>query len=226
MEYHKINALYKRWRKDLHTPEMLPKGTNYNDFKTDEFALPEFEYLFNNKWVWSEKLDGTNIRVYLSIIDGIASYTVKGRTEKANIPKPLLEWIDTWFNNNYNNILETFSETELVLYGEGVGEKIQKGALFGKQHFKLFDVLINEFYLEKPDVAEIAKKINLDVPTFWIGTVQEAINKVKTLPKSGFGDFVIEGYVGQPLVRLNNAKGDRIVTKIKVRDFVKGNKNG
>ena len=54
--------------------------------------------------------------------------------------------------------------------------------------------------------------------------IQEAIDKVRTLPKSAFGDFVIEGYVGQPLVRLQDAKGDRIVTKIKVVDFVKKEK--
>jgi hypothetical protein len=221
-EYHKINGLYKRWRKDSHTPDMLPEGTQYNDFKIGEFALPEFEYLFNNQWVWSEKLDGTNIRIYLNTIGGNFNYSIKGRTDAANIPKQLAKWIDDWFHANYGNIANTFPDTELVLYGEGVGAKIQNGGLFGEQHFKLFDILIGQFYLEKPAVADIASKLNLDTPTTWIGNIQEAIDKVKTLPKSTFGDFTIEGYVGQPLVRLNNAKGERIVTKIKVRDFVRG----
>ena len=48
----------------------------------------------------------------------------------------------------------------------------------------------------------------------------KGVDPIETLPKSSFGDFVIEGYVGQPLVRLQNAHGDRIVTKIKVVDFV------
>jgi hypothetical protein len=219
MEYHKINGLYKRWRKDLHTEYMLPDGTKYNDFKIGEFAQPEFEYLFNNQWIWSEKLDGTNIRIYLNKIGGVTTYEIKGRTDKANIPNPLAKWIDNWFHDNYENIVSTFPDTELILYGEGVGNKIQGGELFGEQHFKLFDVLIGDFYLEKPAVADIASKLNLDTPTTWVGTIQEAINKVQTLPKSTFGDFTIEGYVGQPLVRLNNAKGERIVTKIKVCDF-------
>jgi hypothetical protein len=220
-EYHKINGLYKRWRKDLHTPDMLPDGAKYGDFKIGEFALPEFEYLFSNQWVWSEKLDGTNIRIYIDTTSGGVSYTIAGRTDRANIPKPLQEWIVSWIDTNIDNILDTFPETELVLYGEGVGEKIRKGGLFGEQHFKLFDILIGNFYLEKSAVAEIGEKLNLDTPPTWIGTIQEAIDKVKTLPKSTFGDFIIEGYVGQPLIRLNNAKGDRIVAKIKVCDFVR-----
>ena len=33
MEYPKINALYKRWRKDLDQIETLPKDKKYGDFK-------------------------------------------------------------------------------------------------------------------------------------------------------------------------------------------------
>lgn len=227
MEYPKINALYKRWRKDLDQIETLPKDKKYGDFKDGEFAQQEFEYLFKNQWIWSEKLDGTNIRIYAnwSEEDGIHIFEVKGKNEDSSIPKNLLNWINNWIDKNAQIITDLFAGESIVLYGEGVGTKIQKvGHNFGEQHFKLFDVYINGFWLQKDNVEDIADKLSLDTPTTWIGTIQDAIDKVKTLPKSSFGNFTIEGYVGQPLIRLNDAKQKRIATKIKVCDFIKGHK--
>ena len=228
MEYHKINGLYKRWRKDLDPIETLPLNKKYGDFKDGEFACKEFEYLFNNQWIWSEKLDGTNIRIYANWSEqyGTHTFEVKGKNENSSIPKDLLEWIKNWIYENSQIVSDLFAAEDIILYGEGVGTKIQKvGHNFGNQHFKLFDVYINGFWLQKDDVLDIANKLSLDTPITWIGTIQDAIDKVKTLPMSSFGNFTIEGYVGQPIVRLNDAKQKRITTKIKVCDFVKGKTN-
>ena len=228
MEYHKINALYNRWRKDLDPIETLPLNKKYGDFKDGEFAQSEFEYLFNNQWIWSEKLDGTNIRIYANWSEqyGIHTFEVKGKDENSSIPKYVLEWINNWIYENAQIVSDLFAAEDIILYGEGVGTKIQKvGHNFGSQHFKLFDVYINGFWLQKDDVLDIANKLSLDTPITWIGTIQDAIDKVKTLPVSSFGNFTIEGYVGQPIVRLNDAKQKRITTKIKVCDFVKGKTN-
>ena len=228
MKYHKINALYNRWRKDLDPIETLPLNKKYGDFKDGEFAQSEFEYLFNNQWIWSEKLDGTNIRIYANWSEqyGIHTFEVKGKDENSSTPKDLLEWIKNWIYENSQIVSDLFAAEDIILYGEGVGTKIQKvGHNFGSQHFKLFDVYINGFWLQKDDVLDIANKLSLDTPITWIGTIQDAIDKVKTLPVSSFGNFTIEGYVGQPIVRLNDAKQKRITTKIKVCDFVKGKIN-
>ena len=51
-EYHKITTVFDR------DPE--------NKFKTlidGQFSKPEFEYLANNEWDFTEKVDGTNIRI-------------------------------------------------------------------------------------------------------------------------------------------------------------------
>jgi hypothetical protein len=227
MEYHKINGLYKRWRKDLHNKSELPDGVNFGDFIIGDFAQQEFEYLFNNQWIWSEKLDGTNIRIYANWSEqyGIHTFEVKGKQNNSSIPKDLLEWIKDWIDKNAQIISNLFVAEDIILYGEGVGTKIQKvGHNFGSQHFKLFDVYINGFWLQKDNVLDIARKLSLDTPITWTGTIQDAIDKVKTLPVSSFGNFTIEGYVGQPIVRLNDAQQKRITTKIKVCDFVKGKK--
>ena len=214
MTYHKINAPFKRWQKNLHTEDMLPEGTGYGDFKVNEFSAPEFEYLFDNQWEWSEKLDGTNIRIYIND-EGMS---VAGRTENADIPAKLYDWIHEWYKDKKDALHMQFPQG-VIFYGEGVGSKIQKGGLFGEPHFKLFDVYISEFWLEKNAVAGIGHQFGLDTPSTWTGTMQEAIDKVRTKPKSTFGDFIIEGYVGVPTCRIYNGRKNRIITKIKVRDF-------
>jgi hypothetical protein len=229
MEYHKINALYNRWRKEFDPLETLPVGKKFGDFKDGEFACEEFEYLFHNQWVWSEKLDGTNIRIYADWSENLEKhiYTVKGKDVNSVIPKDLMDWVWKWIETNQKSIHKTLPNKDVVLYGEGIGKGIQKvGHHYGQQHFKLFDVYINGFWLKKEAVKDIASKINLDTVTTWTGTIQDAIDKVKTLPKSTFGDFTLEGYVGEPLVRLLDAHHKRIITKIKVCDFMPKQKKG
>lgn len=214
MEYPKINGLYKRWRKDLH--KELPKGVKYGDFKIGQFSDKETEYLLGNQWVFTEKLDGTNIRIYLDK----DSMRICGRTDKAEVPKPLTAWINGWYATNMGYIKETLGDRAVILYGEGIGAKIQKGGEnFGEQHFKLFDISIGGYWLKREDVDSIAEAIHLDSVPSWTGTIQEAIDKVKEKPKSHFGDFILEGYVGVPKLGLISRKGERIITKIKVVDF-------
>lgn len=208
MEYHKINGLYKRHR----------EGENKGKFIFGDFSLPEFEYLFHNQWIWTEKLDGTNIRIYLNPNEN--TYNIKGRTDKAVIPIPLMEWLVNFCKNT--NFSEVFKETpEVVLYGEGVGKKIQKvGHNYGEPHFKLFDIKIGNFWLEKEAVEDIASQLGLDYAlTIKVCSIPEAIKFVTDGFKSSFGDFEAEGLVGQPLNRLKSANGDRIVTKLKTCDF-------
>ncbi len=214
MIYHKINAPYKRWQQNLHTKEMLPKDVKYGDFKIEEFSAFEFEYLFENQWEWSEKLDGTNIRIYINN----GEIKVAGKSDNAEIQPNLYRWIHNWYQPRKKELHIQFPKG-VIFYGEGVGIKIQKGKLFGEQHFKLFDIYIEGYWLSKDIVKTLGNQFNLDTPQTWIGTMQEAINKVKVKPKSTFGDFIIEGYVGTPICRLFNEKKERIITKIKVKDF-------
>jgi hypothetical protein len=51
-EYHKIQTIFKR--------DMTNKAKSLFEGR---WTMPEFEYLANNTWVFTEKVDGTNIRV-------------------------------------------------------------------------------------------------------------------------------------------------------------------
>lgn len=207
-EYHKIETIYER---DTNGTKKLIEG-KYRD-KTVEF-------LANNKWEFTEKIDGTNIRIFW---DG-HRITFGGRTEKSDIPNHLLDKLSEMFLNNETEQLfeQSFGEREVILFGEGYGVKIQKGEAYRSDvGFILFDVMIGNNYQSRENVEGIAKCFNLEVvPIIMRGTIQEAVNYVKTKPNSTIGVAKMEGLVGRPCVEIKDRCGNRLVVKIKVCDFL------
>ena len=178
-----------------------------------------FQALQDISWVCTEKIDGTNIRV---IWDG-ETITFKGRTDRANIPQHLVEKLRILFTPE--KMLEVFGEKEVCLYGEGYGQKIQNGHNYIKKgvNFILFDIKIGKWWLEYEDLVDIAYDLGIDiVPVVHIGSLEEAIEMVKEGFKSKIAeneDYDAEGLVCKPIVTLFDRAGNRIITKIKTRDF-------
>jgi hypothetical protein len=115
-----------------------------------------------------------------------------------------------------------FGEKEVVLFGEGYGTKIQKvGGLYRQDvSFILFDVMINGVYLARSNVENIATSLGIDVvPIELEGTIQEAVEFVKSCPNSTIGQAPMEGVVGRPKVEVTDRLGNRLIVKIKVCDF-------
>jgi hypothetical protein len=110
---------------------------------------------------------------------------------------------------------------QICLYGEGYGAKIQKGGLYRPdQSFVLFDVWINGWWLKRKDVHDIAAKLNIDrVPIIGTGTLQAMEHMVRQGFNSQWGPFPAEGIVARPAVELRTRRGDRVITKLKTRDF-------
>ena len=72
--YEKIETLYAR---DIEGTKKLIEG---------QFRSETVDFLKDCQWEWTEKVDGTNIRIYW---DG-HNVTFGGRTERAQIPAPLV----------------------------------------------------------------------------------------------------------------------------------------
>ena len=83
-EYEKIETIYAR---DTEGSKRLIFG---------EFRDKTVEFLRHINWVWTEKVDGTNIRVHW---DG-HHVCWKGRTDKADIPNHLEEKLFELFGSN------------------------------------------------------------------------------------------------------------------------------
>jgi hypothetical protein len=206
-EYHKIQTVLKR------DPE-----NNNKTLIEGRFSLPEFEYLKDNAWIFTEKVDGTNIRV---IYDG-HQIIFGGKTDRAQIPAALVNRLNEKFIPLTGVFGEIFDSAEVCLYGEGYGAKIQKGGgnYRQDQDFVLFDVMVGEWWLQRPDVEDVAVKLGLDVvPVIGRGTLAEMIDLARTGFKSTWGNFKAEGIVARPEIELKMRNGNRLITKIKHKDF-------
>lgn len=205
--YHKIQSLFKR---DMDRPRKpLIEGA---------WTLPEFEYLADAAWVFTEKVDGTNIRVIFE--EG--RITFGGRTDAADIPKPLLDALERRFLPLAARLAAVFPGGQAVLYGEGYGARIQKvGALYRPDvDFVLFDVRVGPWWLRREDVADVAQRLGIDlVPVIGEGSLHDAIALAKAGLRSTWGDFTAEGIVARPKVELCTREGRRLITKVKCRDF-------
>lgn len=206
-EYQKIQSIYKR---DEHT----------HKFIEGEYSLPEFEYLKDNEWLFTEKIDGTNIRVaWLPDEKGEFKLRFGGRTDNAQTPTFLLSKLQDLFDEF--DWVGHFPDG-IVLYGEGYGAKIQRGGNYIPDgvDFALFDVLIGEWWLRQDDVEGIAQTLGIKtVPRLGRGTLDSAVSQIKNGLTSSFGGFLAEGMVIRPIVELKSRNGHRIITKLKHKDF-------
>ncbi len=196
----------------------------FNEKHEIEGESPLFKALKDIVWTGTEKIDGTNVRIYW---DG---HEIKyaGRTDKADMPKELKATLDNIFMNQEMEYLfeQIFENKEAYIFGEGYGPKIQNGGGYSKAtKFIVFDITIDGFELNRENVNDVAKKLGLDyVPTLYVGNLNGAIEYVKENHKSEIAeseDKKIEGLVLTPCIDIYDRRGHRIKCKCKYRDVKK-----
>jgi hypothetical protein len=210
IEYHKIQSVFLR-----------DPANRHKTFLLGQYSLPVFEYLAGNQWVWTEKIDGTNVRVRWDGTD----VEFGGRTNDAQMPVFLMQRLQQIFTPVA--LARVFPDikdgVQVILFGEGYGAKIQKaGGLYKPDgcDFILFDVMVNGLYLERHNVDDIAVQLQIEsVPELGRGTLLEAIERVKEGFPSMIGKAQAEGMVLRPVVELTDRLGHRVITKVKHRDF-------
>ncbi|MBA3495404.1 MAG: hypothetical protein H0T87_15160 [Gammaproteobacteria bacterium] len=212
-EYHKIETLYERDDRTHRLKQPL--------------VLKNRVYGLVNPWVFSEKIDGTNIRA----IWQFGKVVFSGRTDNAQIHADLFRWL-------YEHITPALlraafpSQPEahaVVLYGEGYGAGIQKGGgdYSPEKRLILFDVAVrdqcaHDWWLSDENVRDVGAKLRLDlVPLIGEMTLAEATEMVREgFPsKIGTAGRPAEGLVGRPAEALFDKKGHRLIVKLKTKDF-------
>ena len=213
-EYHKITTVWKR-----------DPANHYKTLIGGAWATPEFDYLQDDVWAWTEKVDGTNLRIMWDGDD--ARVRFGGRAERSQIMTELIDRMQDLFPAPL--LAETFgTEGEMMLCGEGYGARVQKGGgnyLPNSVDFILFDVWAGA-WLERKNVEDIAKKLDIRiVPIVGRGTLTEAIefahlgefSRIASNPS-----HEMEGLVMRPETELLTRRGDRVITKIKFKDWARG----
>lgn len=210
IEYHKIEP-----------PFIREDGTK--KLIEGKFKNETLEFLKDLKWQFTEKIDGTNISI---VWDG-HRVEFHGRTERAQIPAHLVNKLNDLFGGQVNEEMfeQIFGDTPMILYGEGYGYKIQNGGAYRDDvSFILFDVYqpTTDVWLKREAVESIANQLGIEVvPIILEGTIDDAVQFVKTEPQSTIGKAKMEGVVGRPYIELKDRMGKRVITKIKVFDFVR-----
>lgn len=207
-KYHKIETLFER---DEKTKKLI----------IGKFRNPTVEFLKDNIWTFTEKVDGTNIRIFW---DG-HKVEFGGRTDNSLIPAHLINRLNELFGGETNAQMfeQKFGETPVELFGEGYGVKIQNGGAYRDNvDFILFDVMINDNYQPRESVEEIANYFGIDiVPIVLEGTLQDGIdyvlnNRKSIIAKNG---AELEGLVGRTKIETRSRTGARNIVKIKYCDF-------
>ena len=209
--YHKIDSIFER---DMAGTKKLINGKYRDDL---------VEYLKDNTWIFKEKVDGTNVRIYW---DG-HKVSFGGRTENSQMPVSLVEILTKSFGGSENEQLfeQKFGEKEVTLYGEGYGPKIQAGGGNYREDVGiiLFDVQVGNTWLDYEDVESLATIFNVPcVPIVCEGPLQKGLDVVRTIPMSHIAKIVrpMEGLVAIPKQRILNHMGRRVIVKIIVNDFL------
>jgi len=210
--YHKIDAPFMRDTK--------------GKIQIGQWCRPEFEFLANNEWEFTEKVDGTNIRIHVEWDEKlcILVYSYGGRTDNAQIPPALTDALNrvvTKVNDKLTKVMLERNISSLVIFGEGYGPKINGGGKYIEEpSFVVFDIRVGDVWLTRESVNDLCDKAGLDmVPVVGVGSLYDGFELVKNGLQSDWGDFEAEGIVAVPTVPLFNRMGNRIITKIKSKDF-------
>lgn len=220
--YPKIETLFDR---DKETFKVTPGA-----FRRPEFAIID-------PWVITEKIDGTNIRLHFSTYELDRRIfnppEIGGRTDRALFPPRLKEALEKTvaaIEPNVQAIMQEHWLESLTIYGEGYGAGIQKGGGNYRPDpgFIAFDMLANgKSWLSIDQARHNADQLGLDfVPVLgqWpAATVIRALEGKSFYSALSVGNpagwFNAEGIVARPAVELKNNRGERVMWKLKVKDF-------
>jgi hypothetical protein len=212
-EYPKVQTAFLR--------DMTVKGS---PVLPGQWTLPEFAYLADKPWRWTEKVDGTNTRLHF---DG-GQVTLGGRTGNAQVPAHLIDAVRRLGLLDVARWQEKFPlvpfDGGVTVYGEGYGPKIQKGGGLYRDDvsFIVFDVRVGDWWLQPDAVEDVASFLGLETVPYWgDGTPRDVWNAIMDGALiSHWQDrgVRIEGLVGTPAVPLYDRRGHRLVMKLKVRD--------
>ena len=185
-------------------------------------------------------------KVGMISLDTILRYTghgvrFAGKTDKAEFHPDLSAYLEKTFTyEKLSTVFPTNPEGKsiqpphVIIYGEGYGPKIQSGGTYRKDiAVRVFDVFIADpenplggWWLEPENITDIAAKLGVNTVTkLPVTSIPEIVESVKNGFKSqvahedGDNDALAEGIVARTKPLLFTRKGERLIWKLKTKDF-------
>jgi hypothetical protein len=176
-------------------------------------------------WSATEKVDGTNIRVCITPDNKVS---MNGRTDNAQLPADLVKWVYEKFTPEKMQAIRIDPTVTLTLFGEGYGAGIQKGGSYrADKAVILFDAAVEVdgkvWWLDEPTVRGFGETLEVEcVPHLGNLTLDEIVVKVRVgfvSPCATISAVPSEGIVARPLEPLYDRRGNRLILKLKTKDF-------
>lgn len=191
--YPKIHAL---WKRTPNGKRVIPGA----------YASSYLEELYNVRWLWTEKIDGTNIG--LRWIPDENRVVICGKTANAVFHPGLYKALEEIANPE--TFRRMFEDKHVKLFGEGYGAGVQKGGGYrADQGFILFDVqkgtkegiTTSSPFLGGGSVENVANGLGVaKVNVLDECTIAQAWSKmVDHEYESTFPNAPLEGIVGRPI---------------------------
>jgi hypothetical protein len=216
--------------KQLYYPKINTLWARGEDFKVrpGAYSLPEFECI--DPWDVFEKIDGMNVSLFFTKAvpwpEVRMDYDIRGRGPNTNWRQDQLDYMRVQMHQAYPYVRDMMNAHELYTYeifGELFGPGIQSGGVYGNDiQFRFFDVRVDEkVWLDTDTLVQVSKDSGLpQVPylgTYDANTVSSDVRA--GIPSAFNPDHTMEGVVAKPPVRLFNIKGERVIWKLKTKDF-------
>lgn len=195
---------------------------------TDVLRRPVFGDI--SKWIVTEKIDGTNIRVSYSRESG--KIEIGGRSDNAQIPADLVKHVyDTITVAGMDSLLlaDSHPQTRITLFGEGYGPGIQKGGsdYCANKSFILFDGLIECgdecWWQDDAVVTDWARRLGIKrVPILGEWSLDAIVERVRVGFASSAAEIKgrqAEGIVARTREPLFDKRGQRLILKLKTGDW-------
>jgi hypothetical protein len=169
-----------------------------------------------------EKIHGTSAHVRWK--NGDAVHFFSGGTKHAI-------FVNIFSDEHIAHMKEVFESMgceKVVVYGESYGGKCQgMSNTYGKQdRFVVFDVCVNDMWLDVPNAEQVAKRLGLDfVPYEKCVTDVDVLTAIRERPSEQAVKCDIteprrrEGIVLRPLIEVTKNNGSRIIAKFKNDEF-------
>lgn len=208
-------------------------GKTANVFKRDhethkliegEYSTDELAWLAKLEWEFTEKIDGTNVRIIWNDPDN-PYVQVRGRSDNAALHPEVVEYLlSKHLVDRFHEVFTDIGIAPVCIYGEAYGAGIQKGGLYSPvKSFAAFDVKVGDIWLDRSNTYNVVSKLGLKhVPIVMRGPLIKGIEHVRRGLQSHFGEFYAEGLVARTPMGLLDRRGRRIVCKIKHKDVYNG----
>ena len=232
---------------DLEYPKIYTLYNRDGEYFVNVSKLRKSEFGMIKRWFLTEKIHGRNTRITL-FDNGEVVYG--GKTDEAEMPPELLEYLKKIFTSEKMKSIFWLSNKPIpksvTTYGEVYGPGVVPGSGIYRSDvaFRLFDCLVinedNKWWLERRNLEDVAKKLGikcvplLGVIDFLPSSVEEIRqifidhrDRMVVVEDGGQVEFASEGEgvvaASYPKL-LFDRKGERLMWKLKIKDFKRSGK--